>query len=121
MAGNLCCFQRDQENLCGANVVYLVNVRLDLADGAPSPSLPETRALLWAAVRPGDGVEHIYAQPCGRSVEAVLFVERPTLAEAERCCDTVLDRCAAGGPRFSRHSSVPLPLLVELLGEQSER
>ncbi|MET4659266.1 hypothetical protein ABID80_002982 [Streptomyces sp. PvP037] len=100
--------------------MYLVNVRLAVVDGGLSPSLPETRALLWAAVRPGDGVEHIYAQPCGPSVEAVLFVERPTLAEAERCCDTVLDRCAADGPRFSRHSSVPLPLFVELLGGQGE-
>ncbi|KES03160.1 hypothetical protein BU52_32050 [Streptomyces toyocaensis] len=100
--------------------MYLVNVRLDTVDSVPPPSLPETRSLLWAAVRPGDGVEHIYAQPYGRSVEAVLFVERPTLAEAERCCDTVLDRCAADGPRFSRRSSVPLPLLVELLGDRSE-
>lgn len=121
MAGNLCRFTMHQENLCGATVVYLVNVRLDIVDGVHSPSFPEARDLLWAAVRPGDGVEHIYAQPYGPSVEAVLFVERPTLAEAERCCDTVLGRCAAGGPRFTRHSSVPLPLLVELLSEQSER
>ncbi|MFF9348067.1 hypothetical protein [Streptomyces sp. NPDC014734] len=99
-------------HICGAIVVYLVNIH---ADPPLHRSPDEVSAELWAAVRSGHRVEHIYTRPPVADA-AVLFLAQPTLADAEHAADDVLSRCAA---RFVRGSTVPLTMLVELLSHES--
>lgn len=104
--------------------MYLVSARLRAADPRTPRDVPhpaDVRLSLWDAADPADRLEHVYARHAPpSSVEAVLFLALPTLADAERAADRLLARCTVGGRRLDRWSTVPLTTLVELSAQRAD-
>lgn len=90
----------------------MVTVRLDCGEPATIGSTAALRRSVRAVARPGDGLEHVFAQPDPRGAALVMFLVAADLAAAERTARGLIARTGHDGLGGCRPTSCEVELIV---------